>query len=112
MSPAAKFQCYFSCLNVFTAQDIANSTGANRPVGANDQKPDDPPPRDEPQVEPINGVVQPPVIPPPHRPGRNTNQLQYLLKNVWKPVFKHHHAWPFHQPVDAIRLNLPVRVAR
>ncbi|XP_065200393.1 bromodomain-containing protein 3-like isoform X2 [Planococcus citri] len=87
--------------------DVANSTGANRPVGANDQKSEEPPPRDEPHIEPVNGIVQPPVIPPPHRPGRNTNQLQYILRNVWKPVHKHNFAWPFHQPVDAIKLNLP-----
>lgn len=90
------------------AQDIANATGANRPVGANDQKSEEPPPREEPIIEPIDGVVQPPVHPPPHRPGRNTNQLRYMLEKVWKPVQKHKRAWPFYQPVDAIRLNLPV----
>ncbi|KAF4517925.1 hypothetical protein B566_EDAN005990 [Ephemera danica] len=66
-----------------------------------------PPPRDEPQLEPVNGVVQPPYIPPPHRPGRVTNQLQYLLKTVMKAVWKHPFAWPFQQPVDTKKLNLP-----
>lgn len=68
----------------------------------------EPPPREEPDVEPINGVVQPPVIPPPHRPGRVTNQLQFLHKIVLKALLKHQFAWPFVQPVDAKKLNLPV----
>ncbi|CAD5123107.1 DgyrCDS11480 [Dimorphilus gyrociliatus] len=41
-------------------------------------------------------------------PGRLTNQLQYLLKTVMKAVWKHQFAWPFHQPVDASKLKLPV----
>ncbi|XP_028893890.2 homeotic protein female sterile isoform X1 [Zeugodacus cucurbitae] len=67
----------------------------------------EPPPRDEPYVEPVNGIVQPPTIPPPDRPGRNTNQLQYLIKTVMKAIWKHHFSWPFQQPVDAKKLNLP-----
>ncbi|KAK3920232.1 Homeotic protein female sterile [Frankliniella fusca] len=67
----------------------------------------EPPPREEPEIEPINGVVQPPTIPPPHRPGRVTNQLQFLQKIVLKALLKHQFAWPFHQPVDAKKLNLP-----
>lgn len=39
--------------------------------------------------------------------GRNTNQLQYLLKNVMKAVWKHQYSWPFQKPVDPILLNLP-----
>ena len=66
-----------------------------------------PPARDEPSIEPINGIVQPPVYPPPDRPGRNTNQLQYIQKQVMKSVWRHQFAWPFHQPVDAVKLNLP-----
>jgi len=68
----------------------------------------EPPPLDEPYIEPVNGVVQPPVKPPPHRPGRQTNQLQFLQKMVLKAIIKHHFAWPFAQPVDAKKLNLPV----
>ena len=64
----------------------------------------EPPPR----IEPVNGVVQPPVQPPPDRPGRVTNQLQFLQKTVLKAVWGHHFAWPFRQPVDAKKLNLPV----
>uniref|UniRef100_A0A1I8PJD3 Homeotic protein female sterile n=1 Tax=Stomoxys calcitrans TaxID=35570 RepID=A0A1I8PJD3_STOCA len=67
----------------------------------------EPPPRNEPYVEPVNGVVQPPTVPPPDRPGRNTNQLQYLIKTVMKAIWKHHFSWPFQQPVDAKKLNLP-----
>ncbi|XP_057665883.1 bromodomain-containing protein 3-like isoform X5 [Diorhabda carinulata] len=65
------------------------------------------PPRNEPPVEPVNGVVQPPVHPPPDSPGRITNQLQFLQKTVLKAVWKHQFAWPFQQPVDAKKLNLP-----
>lgn len=62
----------------------------------------------EPPVEPVNGIAQPPVHPPPDRPGRVTNQLQFLQKTVFKAVWKHQFAWPFQQPVDAKKLNLPV----
>ncbi|XP_049783161.1 homeotic protein female sterile-like isoform X2 [Schistocerca cancellata] len=67
----------------------------------------EPPPREEPHLEPVNGVVQPPFYPHPDRPGRVTNQLQFLLKAVLKTVWKHQFAWPFYQPVDAKKLNLP-----
>lgn len=63
---------------------------------------------EEPRLEPVNGVVQPPFIPPPNKPHRNTNQLHFLLKNVMKAVWKHQFAWPFYQPVDAVKLNIPV----
>lgn len=42
------------------------------------------------------------------RPGRQTNQLQFLQRVVVKTMWKHQFAWPFHQPVDAGKLNLPV----
>jgi len=67
----------------------------------------DPPPREEPICDPVNGIVNPPFVPPSHRPGRITNQLQYIQKQVMKTVWKHQFAWPFHQPVDATKLNLP-----
>lgn len=67
----------------------------------------DAPVREEKPVEPVNGIVQPPVHPTKERPGRLTNQLQYILKQVMKSVWKHQFAWPFHQPVDALKLNLP-----
>ena len=40
--------------------------------------------------------------------GRVTNQLQYLQKVVLKALTKHPHSWPFAEPVDATKLNLPV----
>ncbi len=42
--------------------------------------------------------------------GRNTNQLQYLLKTIMRQVWRHSYAWPFHTPVDTVKLNLPVSV--
>jgi hypothetical protein len=39
--------------------------------------------------------------------GRVTNQLQYLQKVVLKALMKHPHSWPFAEPVDADKLNLP-----
>ncbi|NP_001103994.1 bromodomain-containing protein 2b [Danio rerio] len=52
----------------------------------------------------------PPLQPPvrdPSRQGRATNQLQFLHKVLVKALWRHHFAWPFHEPVDATRLNLP-----
>lgn len=42
------------------------------------------------------------------RRGRLTNQLHYLRKVVLTGLWKHHFAWPFHAPVDPVKLNLPV----
>ncbi|XP_049887175.1 bromodomain-containing protein 3-like isoform X3 [Pectinophora gossypiella] len=57
-----------------------------------------------PATEAVNGA---PPEDTPRRQGRMTNQLQFLQKNVMKAVWKHQFAWPFHQPVDAKKLNLP-----
>lgn len=65
------------------------------------------PPLMEIPVDPVNGIVQPPVKPHPNRPGRVTNQIHFLNKNVMKAVWKHQFSWPFQQPVDTIKLNLP-----
>lgn len=62
---------------------------------------------EQPSLEPVDGIVQPPCIPPPEKRHRNSNQLQFLLKNVMKAVWKHQFAWPFYEPVDAVKLNLP-----
>lgn len=62
---------------------------------------------EEPIYEPINGVVQPPVVPHVNKKHRNTNALQFLQKVVMKVLWKHHFAWPFQQPVDTIKLKLP-----
>ena len=42
------------------------------------------------------------------RRGHVTNQLQYIKNVVLKALWKHQFAWPFYQPVDHIKLNLPV----
>ena len=55
----------------------------------------------------VNGQVYPAVLPPPDRPGRNTNQLTFLKNVVMKAVWKHQFGWPFQTPVDAVKLNIP-----
>lgn len=67
----------------------------------------DPPRGGDALSDPVNGTVQPPVNPPPDRPGRLTNQLHFIAKTVMKDVWKHKFSWPFQQPVDAKKLNLP-----
>jgi len=62
---------------------------------------------EEPIYEPVNGIVQPPTVAPSGKAQRNTNQLQFLQKQVLKVVWKHQFAWPFQTPVDAIKLKLP-----
>ena len=42
------------------------------------------------------------------RRGCVTNQLQYIKNVVLKAIWKHQFAWPFYQPVDHVKLNLPV----
>lgn len=64
--------------------------------------------REEPYMEPINGVVHPNYKPTPDRPGRLTNQLKYLQTVVLKAVLRHNFSWPFQQPVDAVKLRIPV----
>ncbi|XP_034027310.1 bromodomain-containing protein 3-like isoform X2 [Thalassophryne amazonica] len=48
----------------------------------------------------------PPEVTNPSKPGRKTNQLQYMQNVVVKTLWKHQFAWPFYQPVDAIKLCL------
>ncbi|MEQ2195257.1 hypothetical protein XENOCAPTIV_009749 [Xenoophorus captivus] len=48
-----------------------------------------------------------PLVKDPSRQGRVTNQLQFLQKVVLKSLWRHHFAWPFHEPVDAVKLSLP-----
>jgi len=84
-----------------------------KPISQNDTKMAgeiqvrEPLPWEEPHVEPVNGVMQPPVFPQPDRPGCVTNQIQFLQKFVLKALWEHQFAWPFLQPVDAKMLNLP-----
>ncbi|XP_044138569.1 bromodomain-containing protein 3 isoform X3 [Bufo gargarizans] len=49
----------------------------------------------------------PPEVTNPNKPGRKTNQLQYMQNVVVKTLWKHQFAWPFYQPVDCIKLSLP-----
>ena len=42
------------------------------------------PPRLEPPLHPVNGIVQPPTVPPPERPGRLTNKLLILKSQIIK----------------------------
>uniref|UniRef100_A0A1I7W8I1 Bromo domain-containing protein n=1 Tax=Heterorhabditis bacteriophora TaxID=37862 RepID=A0A1I7W8I1_HETBA len=90
---------------VSTSEDGANglsiddSTSEQGPVTEN--------PWATPRQEPVNGVVQPRVIPPMGKPTRHTNQLDYILNTVLKDAMKHKHAWPFNQPVDTVKLGLP-----
>ncbi|KAL7984925.1 hypothetical protein Chor_003495 [Crotalus horridus] len=55
-------------------------------------------------------IVNPP--PPDHinteGTGCLTNQLQYLQRVVMKAMWRHNFSWPFHQPVDAEGLKLPM----
>lgn len=55
-----------------------------------------------------NGNPPPPEVRNPMKPGRVTNQLQYLEKVVIKALWRHQFSWPFRQPVDAVALRLPV----
>ncbi|XP_057193344.1 bromodomain testis-specific protein isoform X2 [Triplophysa rosa] len=60
-----------------------------------------------PQNFTMNGNPPPPEFKNPKKPGRLTNQLQYLEKVAMKSLWRHHFSWPFRQPVDAVRLHLP-----
>uniref|UniRef100_A0A3Q1HDW4 Bromodomain containing 4 n=1 Tax=Anabas testudineus TaxID=64144 RepID=A0A3Q1HDW4_ANATE len=76
-----------------------SAMGDGLEAGSSQNPPSAPPPL------PFN--PPPPETWNPSRPKRQTNQLQYLLKVVLKTLWKHHFAWPFQAPVDAIKLNLP-----
>jgi len=64
-------------------------------------------PRLEAPVKPVNGIAQPPFVPPPERPGRMTNKLLIMKKQIVANIWKHKHSWPFYKPVDTIELNIP-----
>ncbi|XP_026200718.1 bromodomain testis-specific protein isoform X1 [Anabas testudineus] len=55
----------------------------------------------------MSGNPPPPEVTNHKRPGRVTNQLQYLEKVVIKALWRHQFSWPFRQPVDAVALRLP-----
>lgn len=56
----------------------------------------------------VGGNPPPPEVTNSRRPGRVTNQLNYLEKVVIKALWRHHFSWPFQQPVDAVALGLSV----
>ncbi|CAF5124001.1 unnamed protein product, partial [Rotaria sp. Silwood1] len=39
--------------------------------------------------------------------GRQTNQLQFMSKVLFKTLWKHEFSWPFQKPVNAAKLHLP-----
>ncbi|KAM4634300.1 bromodomain-containing protein 3a isoform 2-T3 [Polymixia lowei] len=49
----------------------------------------------------------PPEVTNSTKPGRKTNQLQYMQNVVVKTLWRHQFAWPFYQPVDIVKLGLP-----
>jgi hypothetical protein len=51
--------------------------------------------------------LQPPCSAPPGCPGRLTNKLAVMKGPLLKSMWKHQHAWPFHTPVDTVKLGLP-----
>nr|XP_054770228.1 bromodomain-containing protein 3-like isoform X1 [Lytechinus pictus]XP_054770229.1 bromodomain-containing protein 3-like isoform X1 [Lytechinus pictus]XP_054770230.1 bromodomain-containing protein 3-like isoform X1 [Lytechinus pictus] len=55
----------------------------------------------------MNDMASPTGQTKSRQPGRQTNQLQYLQKVVMKALWKHQFAWPFHHPVDPVKLALP-----
>lgn len=70
---------------------------------------------ESPSMPPMSQLAHPgpphPPVKDPSRQGRMTNQLQFLQKVLLKSLWRHHFAWPFHEPVDAAKLNLPVSEA-
>lgn len=59
----------------------------------------------------VGGVnPPPPEFNNPKKPGRITNQLQYLEKVVVKALWRHNFSWPFRTPVDAVGLHIPVSI--
>ena len=66
-----------------------------------------PPVRPEVKIVPVRGIWNPPTHAPPNYPGRLTNKIALLKTNLIKAMWKHTHAWPFHGPVDTVKLNLP-----
>lgn len=63
--------------------------------------------RPEVKIVPVRGIWNPPTHAPPNFPGRLTNKIAILKTNLIKAMWKHTHAWPFHGPVDTVKLNLP-----
>lgn len=56
----------------------------------------------------VSGNPPPPEVVNSKRPGRVTNQLNYLERVVIKALWRHPFSWPFQKPVDAVALDLLV----
>ncbi|XP_017083967.2 bromodomain-containing protein 2 [Drosophila eugracilis] len=65
-----------------------------------------PPPRYEPPLQPVNGIVQPPVMPPENRPGRRTNLLEDI-KSTLNILLRCRFSFYFRNPVNSVMLDVP-----
>ncbi|BFF90567.1 bromodomain-containing protein 2-like [Drosophila madeirensis] len=82
-------------------EDFAKAFNVLANQGPREQRP----PRCEPRVRPVNGIVRPPVMPPPNRKGRVTNFL-LKLKTAVNAMLRHPSSLHFRQPVDAVNLKI------
>ena len=53
------------------------------------RSPTPPPPIPVIPIKPVKGKVYPPTYPPPDRPGRVTNQLLYIKRNIFSALWNH-----------------------
>ncbi|XP_002134441.3 transcription factor GTE3, chloroplastic-like isoform X2 [Drosophila pseudoobscura] len=63
------------------------------------------PPRHEPKIAPVNGIVQPDVMPPPNRIGRTTN-LTKKFRTVLDLMIRSKSSYQFRHPVNAVKLHV------
>ena len=54
--------------------------------------PPPPPPIPMIPIKPVKGKVYPPTYPPADRPGRNTNQLLFIKRNIMGPLWNHRYS--------------------
>nr|XP_046919090.1 bromodomain-containing protein 3-like [Dermatophagoides farinae] len=91
--------------SILAGQQLSANVGEASVIGTNQD--DTPIYWHEPLIPPVKGMVQPITAPPPDKPHRNTNQLQYMLRIINRNIWKHQYAWPFQEPVNAEKLQLP-----
>ncbi|XP_002022702.2 homeotic protein female sterile [Drosophila persimilis] len=63
------------------------------------------PPRQEPKIAPVNGIVQPMVMPPPNRKGRTTN-LTKKFRTVLDVMIRSKSSYQFRHAVNAVKLHV------
>jgi hypothetical protein len=63
---------------------LAMATPPSSPLSPGEGSAAPRPHRLEPPLLPVNGIVQPPTMPPPERPGRLTNKLLILKTQIIK----------------------------